>query len=332
MLLLDLIEPMIYTKSKPLVFYKYYIIDYPYVNYSMTKDDVKTLFNEFKNFNPKFSKFNNNTILEFYYKYNKYYRITDFFSQDCRMKCIMNAPNSKDNINPFNYYQNNKDNILNSCLDKYDDINIKYLNEIMYKKVNECTYFNTTVALTIYKMLKPTNMLDFSAGWGDRLVGAIAYGTKYTGVDPSECMEERYKNIIDTLAKNKKDYKIISKPFEDVTLKNDSYDLIFTSPPFFTFEIYEDNKKQSISKYQSVQLWKEDFLFHSVDKCINYLQINGYLALYITDYKEYRYINDLLNHIKDDHRMIRLDNIKWYNIDSNKKTRVIYIWQKINID
>ena len=100
------------------------------------------------------------------------------------------------------------------------------------------------------KLFKPTNMLDFSAGWGDRLIGAIAYGTKYTGVDPSNCLKKKYLKIINTLADNTKNYRIINQPFEETDLEDNIYDFIFTSPPFFTYEVYEtDNQKQSIKNW-----------------------------------------------------------------------------------
>ena len=60
--------------------------------------------------------------------------------------------------------------------------------------------FKPSIAKAFYDYFESENILDFSAGWGDRLVSAIAYGCDYTGVDPSECMESKYKKMISTLA------------------------------------------------------------------------------------------------------------------------------------
>ena len=151
---------------------------------------------------------------------------------------------------------------------KYGYINNYTFYEYLYKyRYKVCSNFDITLVLSLLKIFKPTNMLDFSAGWGDRLIGAIAYGTKYTGVDPSECMEPIYKNIINTLASNPDDYNVIKSPFEKIKLKENSYDFVFTSPPFFKLEIYEDSETQSSS--YDIEEWKNKFLFPSIEKCLN---------------------------------------------------------------
>jgi hypothetical protein len=53
---------------------------------------------------------------------------------------------------------------------------------IFNSKVKECTQFKPSLALTVIKMFGGTRVLDFSAGWGDRLLGAMASSaTHYLG-------------------------------------------------------------------------------------------------------------------------------------------------------
>jgi len=49
-----------------------------------------------------------------------------------------------------------------------------------------CSQFKPNVAKAIYDMFKAETILDFSAGWGDRLAGFYAsdYGKHYVGIDP----------------------------------------------------------------------------------------------------------------------------------------------------
>ena len=69
------------------------------------------------------------------------------------------------------------------------------------------------------------NILDFSAGWGDRLIAAGSLpNVKYTGVDPSKCMKPIYDKIIDTLFDDTNNYKIINEPFEIADLNNEQFD------------------------------------------------------------------------------------------------------------
>ena len=90
--------------------------------------------------------------------------------------------------------------------------------ETMYqeKMVHFCNNFQVTLAYTIYKIFKPTRIFDSSAGWGDRLIAAIAAKIPYTGVDPSNCLSKKYKNIIKTLSSNPNDYQVISLGIEDI--------------------------------------------------------------------------------------------------------------------
>ena len=169
--------------------------------------------------------------------------------------------------------------------------------------------------------------MDFSAGWGDRLVSAIAYDCSYVGVDPNPCLHPLYKKIINTLAKNKKKFKLYQSPFESVNLKEKDFDLVFTSPPFFKLESYSNDSKQSDKKYTTLDDWFNKFLVVSVIKSKNLLIENGKLALYISDYTKIKYVDRLKKYIeKNINDLIYQGDIHWQN--DKKKIRTILIWEK----
>jgi hypothetical protein len=236
----------------------------------------------------RFDKCGNEYViyLDNYNKNKSMHFITNYFSEKCRMKCK----------------KHNKDK---SPFDKAKEIKYKNredLLEILWKQKYMCQLFKTTVVRQLYLYFKAKNVLDFSAGWGDRLIASRSLGLNYTGVDPSICMKPIYNNIIKETTNWKKGgkCKIISKPFENVKLKYNSYDLIFSSPPFFALEIYEkDNIQQSISKYKNIDVWKKKFLYVLINKCYNYLKLNGYFCIHISDYGPYTYVKDMLNYIKN---------------------------------
>ena len=325
--------------------HKKYKKKYPYFKYFINKKDINILFNSIKNYKLKilsekelldYKIYNNilhyenkkivfNELFEENFYINK---LTDYFSEKCRVKCQF--ANHKI---PYENYMKNRDNILKVFYYKYGYINNKILDDYYYKnRMFMCSNFKISVMISILKLFKPTNMLDFSAGWGDRLIGAIAYGTKYTGVDPSKCLKNKYQKIIETLSDNTNNYKIINEPFEEVNLGDNIYDFVFTSPPFFTYENYEkDNEKQSIKKFNTLELWREKFLFPSLEKSIKHLKINKYLALYIDNFKGYEYIKDMLNFMEKKNNIKYSGNIYFFNSDTNKKLRTIYVWRKLDI-
>lgn len=60
---------------------------------------------------------------------------------------------------------------------------------VFNSRVKECTQFKPSLALSVIKLFKGTRVLDFSAGWGDRLLGAMASdATHYLGMHPSLCL------------------------------------------------------------------------------------------------------------------------------------------------
>lgn len=310
------------------------------INNILTKNSIKinllkNIFNQLYYYNIKKSKIdisldnnilleNNNNIVikKNYYKDFHLNKITDYFSEECRILCRFgNKPS------PESVFKKNYKHIYKWSMKKYGYINNYTFYEYLYNhKYKVCSNFDITLVLSLLKIFKPTNMLDFSAGWGDRLIGAISYGTKYTGVDPSECMEPIYKNIINTLSSNPNDYTVIKSPFEKVKLKENTYDFVFTSPPFFKLEIYEDSETQSSS--YNLEKWKKKFLFPSIEKCSKYLKNNSYFTLYIEDYYGAQYVDDMFKYIEKNKLFNYMGNIYFYN-EITKKIRKIFVWKKI---
>ena len=155
------------------------------------------------------------------------------------------------------------------------DINYNDVSEYLYQNIPQCTNFNVTVMISLLNLLKPKRVLDPSAGWGDRLIGAIAYNKcEYTGVDPSICMEPIYKEIINTLVprNDSSRYNVIKDGFENIIVPQSYYDLVFTSPPFFDFELYEKSETQSVEKFNTLDKWLNGFLFPLIKKSEVYVK------------------------------------------------------------
>ena len=62
------------------------------------------------------------------------------------------------------------------------------------------------------------------------------------------------------------------------------FDLVFTSPPFFDFEVYTDLPGQSIQGANNkLQTWLVNFLFVALSKAWDRLEPGGHIAIHITD-------------------------------------------------
>jgi hypothetical protein len=115
------------------------------------------------------------------------------------------------------------------------------------------TNFMPGYAKALYRHFNASSVLDPCSGWGDRLLGAAVCSTvsKYVAFDPNRSLRPGY---VDTLAacgydmteltstsiKFSNNFELHALPFEigALRIENDSFDLVFTSPPFFDYEMY----------------------------------------------------------------------------------------------
>ena len=256
-----------------------------------------------------------------YKKEDKFLRITDFFSEDVRVKCHFNK-----NISPYDWYQENKKEAIKKFGNKVD---YNTIDNYIWSNTKACSNFPVTVSLFLLKTLKVKRWLDPSAGWGDRLLSAINYGCEYHGFDPNTAMAEKYQDMIDTFGDDK--YLVETLPFEKSELQDNYYDLVFTSPPFFTLEVYSAEKTQCYLNYNTLDKWLNNFLFPLIKKAEKCLTKGGHLGLYISDYrskdKNINYVKRVKDYTKENTALKYQGELSWSQ-GKGKRTRDIFLWQK----
>eukprot|EP01117_Protostelium_nocturnum_P013643 TRINITY_DN5101_c0_g1_i1.p1 TRINITY_DN5101_c0_g1~~TRINITY_DN5101_c0_g1_i1.p1 ORF type:complete len:514 (+),score=164.61 TRINITY_DN5101_c0_g1_i1:94-1635(+) len=230
--------------------------------------------------------------------YNNIDIFSDYFQEEERM----NAKRSDCNESPMQFWRNNSQEAFRNLIrkmkcDEKVDMDSHQLREILWtaKLVKECTLFKPSLVKSVYRHFGAKRILDISAGWGDRLFAAICHGSEfYLAADPNLGLEKGHSNIIQRLCADSNEmdrFKIIRKPFQEITAEEiekeaggkESFDLVFTSPPFFDFEIYTENEGQSVKSYPQLEDWIVHFLFASIEKSWKQLKRGGHLALHITD-------------------------------------------------
>jgi hypothetical protein len=89
----------------------------------------------------------------------------------------------------------------------------------------------------VYKKFHAEKVLDPTAGWGGRLLGASSLGIEYVGIDTNLNLKEGYEKMISDL--DLKGCQMIWKSCFDVDFRDIDPDLVLTSPPYGDMEIYE---------------------------------------------------------------------------------------------
>lgn len=141
--------------------------------------------------------------------------------------------------------------------------------------------FKSSTAKYLYKKYNATAVLDPTAGWGGRMLGAWSLGIDYTGIDTNIEMVSAYHDMINFLEnKNsliKSNLNMIWKSCLDVDFSKINYDFVLTSPPYINLEIYEH-----MSLWNSDEAFYKQFFIPLFNKCIANIKNNGYVCFNIS--------------------------------------------------
>ena len=235
------------------------------------------------------------------------------------------------------YYSSKGINNLKSCIDVFNDDNlfIKVLmNRMGWNTTKEGgierTYiFSIDDAMIIQGMrssglayivsqFKPlmakylcnkfakNRVLDFSAGWGARALGAISLGLQYIGIDPLT-----YNNINSLIEYFNGNGSVINGCSEDENIYTNiggKFDFIFSSPPYFNQEIYCNSITQCYNRYTNYQDWLNIYWKNTILNCLSVLENNGFFSFIMLDkISKFDIALDMLNICKN-------NNLILYNI------------------
>lgn len=176
---------------------------------------------------------------------------------------------------------------------KMKEVDAKNLRVCLSLRKYTASQFKPSVAKAIYDYFKAENILDFSMGWGDRLCGFYAseFGKLYVGLDPRKENHPIYQKQVEFYEnhngwfEHERKVEMHCEPAEDFdfTSYTDTFDLIFTSPPYFNVEKYSHDETQSWIRYKSIDRWNTEFLHKSLNNMIPTLKPGGIMAINISD-------------------------------------------------
>ncbi|MFW6219596.1 MAG: hypothetical protein ACOC33_02005 [bacterium] len=199
----------------------------------------------------------------------------------------------------------NSDKFIRSALGalfslKLSEVSDKTLRICITMRKMVASQFKPAIAKCLYELFDVEDVLDFSMGWGDRLVGALATPNlkSYTGIDPNTETHKGYKKIIETFNIHNKKLDINISCAEDFDHEDRQYDFVFTSPPYYDCERYSYDNTQSWKRYKKLEDWNKNFLNKSIGNFWSNIKDNGIVAINISDvYSQGRnnYICDQMN-------------------------------------
>ena len=149
--------------------------------------------------------------------------------------------------------------------------------------------FKSTTAKYLYKKYSVKSVLDPTAGWGGRMLGAWALGINYTGIDTNTNMKSAYDRMIKYLG-NYSEFnnpliqeeqsgklEMIWQSALDVDFSKLDYDFVLTSPPYVNLEIYEH-----MAVWDSDEAFYKGFFIPIWQKCVDNIQAGGHVCFNIS--------------------------------------------------
>lgn len=163
---------------------------------------------------------------------------------------------------------------------------------IMYGALGNVTKYRTVTSKAIVQYFQAKRVLDPCAGWGGRMLGTLAAGsdTYYCGCEPDENTCNGLMNILsDESIPSDVSIRadIWNDPIEKILpsiQKEEKYDLVLTSPPYFNLEVYT-NGPQSITLYPTWEDWVKKWLKPVILGCLNCLKEGGTSCWSVKNFK-----------------------------------------------
>jgi hypothetical protein len=154
---------------------------------------------------------------------------------------------------------------------------IEIHNQLFRMYFGSVSIFKPINAMKLYLEYKPTCILDFTMGFGGRLIGACAVNIpKYIGIDLNTNLENPYK-LMSNFLKNYSNTEIELYFMDclDFDYSKIEYDMVFTSPPYYNKELYTGTHKQS------KKMWDENFYKPIFKRTYDNLKMGGYYCINI---------------------------------------------------
>ena len=153
--------------------------------------------------------------------------------------------------------------------------------------------FKPMNARAVFEYICPTmwgNVLDFSSGYGGRMIGALTSNMRYsyTGIDPNT---KTYNGLVAlgelmTSLGLGSGYAMNHIPSEQFEVEPESFDAAFSSPPYFNLETYTDEPTQCMNSCSNIDEWFDKYAEPTIKMLHKVLVKDGLYAVNIADYKD----------------------------------------------
>jgi 16S rRNA G966 N2-methylase RsmD len=190
--------------------------------------------------------------------------VVDYFTFSQRL-----STRGKYNINFYEFIVNldefKKKKFIQNMLQYYETVKNKTKKKTYYTVLKEVynicisaiNIIRPLVYMEIYTKYQPTTVLDFCAGWGGAVVAASALNIpQYIGIELNNSLIQPYKHLTEFLKeRSKTNVQMIFDSALNVDYSKLEYDFVFTSPPYYFIQKYENNPEYASKKEMDIAFY-----------------------------------------------------------------------------
>jgi hypothetical protein len=175
-------------------------------------------------------------------------------------------------------------------------------------------FFKPTTAKWIYNMFHATHVLDPTAGWGGRMLGANALGIHYTGIDTNLSLQPAYEGMMGLIQDPK--MRMIWEDTLTADYESIDYDFVLTSTPY----VNKAGKMVEIYEHQVIMAdFYKDFLVPLIQKCLRHIKRNGKVCFNMNSIM-YDEVAKLFRPAEEQHDMLQQKRL------AKDKGEKLYVW------
>ena len=251
--------------------------------------------------------------------------IVDYFTFVQRLET-----KGKYHVNYFDFLNNiekfKEKHFIQNMLEYYEKVknkkNKKNKYVVLKEVYNICISANNIIRpivyMEIYNKYKPHTILDFCAGWGGAVLAASCLNIhKYIGIEINKSLQEPYNNLTNFLKeKSNTELEIHFTDALTVNYESLNYDFVFTSPPYYFIQKYENN-----TIYKNKKEMDEIFYKPLFSKTFDGLKKGGH---YILNINKEIYNRVCISLFGEAHDIYHYKKSK----RQNNYKEMIYVWKK----
>ena len=188
--------------------------------------------------------------------------------------------------------------------------------EIYRRCSGAVVFFKPTIAINMYHKYGATHVLDPCAGWGGRMLGALAKGIAYTGIDTNLNLRPSYDAMMERFGKANMIWgDALEQDFTAI-----DYDMVLTSPPYWD--------TGNLETYELMKVWKtekefyETFLIPLITKCRASIKRGGKVCFNISP-KMYKALTTKYKFPPCDEQVAMLQQ----KVQGKDKGDMVYAWR-----